>query len=59
VIEIWRERGEAGDDAVELRYWMFSHLDEIDPPDDSHADLFNDPLLPMRRIAAELAGMSP
>jgi len=39
----------------ELRYWMFSHLDEINPPDDSHADLFDDPLMPMRRIAAELA----
>jgi 3',5'-cyclic AMP phosphodiesterase CpdA len=41
---------------TQLRYWMFSHLDNIDPPDDSHLDLFDDPLLPMRRIAAELAG---
>ncbi|UCC31152.1 MAG: metallophosphoesterase [Phycisphaerales bacterium] len=39
---------------IELRYWMFSHLDEIEPLDDSHADIFDDPLLPMRRIAAEL-----
>jgi hypothetical protein len=42
---------------VELRYWMFSHLDEITPPDDSYADLFDDPLLPMRHVAAELAGV--
>lgn len=59
VIEIWRERGEIGEDTIELRYRMFSHLDEIDPPDDLHTDLFNDPLLPMRRVAAELAGMTP
>ncbi|MGB2986479.1 MAG: metallophosphoesterase [Phycisphaerae bacterium] len=45
------------DREIEIRYWTFSHLDEIDPPDDSHADLFNDPLLPMRRAAAELAGV--
>lgn len=67
VIEIWRrtqiephasaraDDGESGD-GIELRYWGFSHLAEIDPPDDSHADLFHDPLLPMRRVAAELAG---
>lgn len=53
VIEIW----EAGDD-VELRYRMFSHLDEIDPPTDAEAALFDDPLMPMRRIAADLAGVS-
>ena len=66
VIEIWREtepRASArantqppGTD-VQLRYWLFSHLDDIAPPDDSHADLFDDPLLPMRRVAAELAGV--
>jgi len=52
IIEIWRH----GDDA-ELRYRFFSDLDEIEPPDDSQIDVFDDPLLPMRRAAAELAGV--
>ena len=53
VIEIWRDAsGEA-----QLRYWMFSHLDAIDPPDDSQAALFDDPLMLLRRKAAELAGI--
>lgn len=68
IIEIWRNiepraSARADDptpsDEIELRYWTFSHLDEIEPPDDSHADLFDDPLMPMRRIAAELAGVIP
>ncbi len=70
VIEIWRESSSAPRDSaraddrtsgehVELRYWMFSHLADIKPPDDSYIDLFDDPLLPMRRIAAELAGVAP
>ncbi len=52
MIEIWQ-----ADDDVQLRYWMFSHLDQIDSPDEEHTDLFDDPLLPLRRIAAELAGV--
>ena len=51
VIEIWRSG-----DAVELRYWLFSHLDEIESHDEADAALFADPLLPLRRIAAGLAG---
>ncbi len=42
---------------VEFRYRLFSHLFDILPPDDSHTDLFDDPLLPLRRIAAQLAGI--
>ncbi len=59
VIEIWRER-EGGSDASRhtLRYWRFSHLDAIDPPDDIHADLLADPLLDLRRTAADLAGVT-
>lgn len=41
--------------AVEIRYRMFSHLDEIAAPDGAQTDLFDDPLLPLRRIAADLA----
>ncbi len=41
-----------------LRYWMFFHLEAIDPPGADSAELFDDPLLPMRRVAAELAGVS-
>lgn len=52
VIEIWRSG-----DAVELRYWLFSHLDDIESPDESDAALFADPLLPLRRVAAGLAGV--
>ncbi|MHC4697197.1 MAG: metallophosphoesterase [Planctomycetota bacterium] len=52
LIEIWQ-----ADDEVQLRYWMFSHLDNIEPPDEAHVDLFDDSLLPLRRIAAELAGV--
>ncbi|MCH8147957.1 MAG: metallophosphoesterase [Planctomycetes bacterium] len=50
VIEIWRDGEE-----TELRYWTFSHLAEIDPPPGSDPDLFDDPLMPMRRMAAEIA----
>ncbi|MFQ5591640.1 MAG: hypothetical protein ACE5HE_10790, partial [Phycisphaerae bacterium] len=54
VIEVFR----AGDE-VELRYWMFSHLDEIEPQDEASAGMFDDPLLPLRRLAAESAGVLP
>jgi hypothetical protein len=40
-----------------LRYRSFSHLDAIDPPDAAGAEWFDDPLMPMRRVAAELAGV--
>ena len=52
IVEIWRNG-----DEVELRYRFFSHLDEIESPDDSHPDIFDDPLMPMRREAAEAAGV--
>ncbi len=63
VIELWRRREDVEDvagpaaesSAVELRYWTFSHLEDIAPPDDVATELFDDPLLPMRRAAAELA----
>ena len=54
VIEIWRDASGQAD----LRYWMFSHLEAIDPTDDSQAALFDDPLMPMRRKASELAGVA-
>lgn len=50
IVEIWRDGAE-----VEVRYRFFSHLDEIMPREDAPAELFADPLLPMRRRAAELA----
>jgi len=53
IIEIWRERQNT---EVELRYWTFSHMEEVEAPDGGDAGLFDDPLLPMRRVAAELAG---
>ncbi len=52
IIEIWRKGSE-----IALRYRFFSHLDEIEPPPgEDAATLFDDPLLPIRRVAAELAG---
>lgn len=57
IVEIWRTREDDQDGAVIMRYWTFSHLDEIRAPDDSHGELFDDPLLPMRRQAAALAGI--
>ena len=53
VVELWRAKVGEG---IELRYRMITHLEEIAPPDESQRDLFADPLLPMRRRAAELAG---
>ncbi|MCH8252352.1 MAG: metallophosphoesterase [Planctomycetes bacterium] len=50
VIEIWRDGAD-----VELRYWMFSHLDDFDPPTEKRSPLFDDPLRPMREVAAGLA----
>lgn len=50
VIEIWRSP-----DETVLRYWTFSHLEEIEPPPSGASDLFDDPLMPMRRMAAEVA----
>jgi 3',5'-cyclic AMP phosphodiesterase CpdA len=59
VVELWRQIdaqiSEPVPEDIVMRYWHFSHLDEIAPPDESFADLFDDPLLPMRRDAAELA----
>jgi len=59
VVELWRqvdaEASEPTPEDIAIRYWYFSHLDEIAPPDGSHAGLFDDPLQPMRRDAAELA----
>lgn len=52
IVELWRD----GSD-VALRYRFFSHLDDVAPPNGEEASaVFDDPLLPMRRIAAELAG---
>ncbi len=61
VIEIWREimppdAAETGEREVQLRYRSFSHLDEIAPPDDVESIVFDDPLMELRRVAAELAG---
>ncbi len=63
MIEIWES-----DDEIELRYWMFSHLDECaddptcreatsrsDSPADSSQLTATDPLREMRRRAYELA----
>lgn len=54
VIEIWR----AGEE-FEIRYENLSHLEEIAPIDESQATLFEDPLLPMRRIAHDLSVSNP
>lgn len=66
VIEIWKRKLERESLLVptdqldiEIRYRMFSHLDDISPTDESSADLFDDPFMPLRRIAHDLAnGMS-
>ncbi|MCH9035547.1 MAG: hypothetical protein IID42_13770 [Planctomycetes bacterium] len=50
MIEIWRSP-----DETVLRYWTFSYLEEIEPPPSGASDLFDDPLMPMRRMAAEVA----
>ena len=50
IIEVWGQG-----DAVELRYWFFSHLDEIEGADPAHEAITDDPLAPMRRIASDLA----
>jgi 3',5'-cyclic AMP phosphodiesterase CpdA len=64
VIEVWQAvepqadtpaNGVLDGSPIELRYRFFSHLDEVDPSDEAHAAMFEDPLMPMRRIAAELA----
>lgn len=54
VIEIWREP--AGD-LTEMRYWTFSHLERIEASDAEQSSWLVDPLMPMRRIAASLAGV--
>ncbi len=51
VIELWRDG-----DQIELRYRSFWHTDVIEPPNEARAPMFDDPLMPMRRVAAELAG---
>lgn len=56
IIEVWRSRT---DERVEIRYRMFSHLDEIPSPDDGvHAAMFDDPLRNLRKRAAALAGIA-
>ena len=50
ILEIWRAGGD-----IELRYSLFSHLDSIEPATEADEALFEDPLMPMRRIANELA----
>jgi len=54
VVEVWRDPVE-GD--VELRYWTFSHLEQIELADPDLSSLLADPLMPMRRVAASLAGV--
>lgn len=56
IIELWREA--EGERKVELRYRFFSHLDEIDVTGVPSSTMFDDSLLPMRRMAAELAGVA-
>lgn len=50
VVELWR-----GAEGVELRYWMFSHLNDLTPGDDATAEPPTDLLRPMREEAARLA----
>lgn len=54
IVEIYRAK-EQGNGGVEIRYRFFSHLDTIEPTDGAHSELFDDPFLGMRRLAAELA----
>ncbi|MFQ5493914.1 MAG: hypothetical protein ACE5EX_00900 [Phycisphaerae bacterium] len=68
IIELWRRRGPPPrpDDPggppmsadFQLRYRFFSHLDEIQSPGAEASALFDDPLRPLRRVAAELAGVT-
>lgn len=56
VIELWRRiSSNQNVDDFHVRYRMFSHLDEFDPPDSTTSNVFDDPFMPLRRIAAELA----
>ena len=60
IIEIWRARDQASSPFdVQIRYWSFSHLERVPPRDKSDADLFFDELMPLRREAADFAGVSP
>lgn len=54
VIELWRNGEE-----IEVRYRYLSHLEDIPPPNATQGELFLDPLLPMRRIAHEMAVPNP
>lgn len=56
VIELWKRNSinQTGDN-FRVRYRMFSHLDEISPPDTTLPNVFDDPFIPLRRIAADLA----
>ncbi len=55
-IEIWRHKD---DGEITLRYRQFSHLTPATLPNDpTHAPILQDPYEPMRRLAAELAGVS-
>ncbi len=53
IVEIWQST--ISPDDVALRYRFFSHLDDIQVVDEAHEDMFVDPLMPMRRVAHELA----
>ncbi len=53
IVEIWRSLEMP--DVVELRYRFFSHLDDIQSVDDTHAAMFDDPLMPIRRVAHDIA----
>jgi 3',5'-cyclic AMP phosphodiesterase CpdA len=60
IIEIWRAgTAEADEFDVQVRYWSFSHLENIRPRDKNDVDLFVDELMPLRREAAEFAGVQP
>lgn len=65
VIEMWRHKPETesllavtDQPGIEIRYRMFSHLDDIPSPDALSAALFDDPLMPLRRVAYDLAASS-
>ncbi len=59
IVEIWKTTSDDSpnrDVSIKLRYRNFSHLDTIEPSDEADAAIFEDPLLEMREIAANLAG---
>lgn len=54
IVEVWTD-GEQ----YALRYWLFSHLEKVDPPDGVTGGVFDDPYVPIRREAAEIVGAVP